>query len=181
MAGITPAGERRAVKPTADATLREARAWLQVRLRKGEECPCCRRHARVYRRRLDSGNARALLLLVELHARGEQWVSIHRIVQKLGTSGIDASKLARWGLIEAKPSLSDPAKRTSGMWRPTPAGISFALGRSTVPKFADVYDGKTLRLDATQRVHIREALGKRFDYAALMANIARVAPSLERE
>lgn len=180
MGGIADHGTHgtRAVKPTPDSTLREARTWLQSRLSKGEECPCCRRLARVYRRRLDSGNARALLLLVGLHARGESWIAVHVIVQKLGTSGIDLSKAARWGLIEAKPSKSDPTKRASGWWRPTQAGIAFALGHTTVAKWAEVYDGKTLRLDHSQRVHIREALGKRFNYSELLETIAQAAPNL---
>ena len=33
-------------------TLGEARDWLRERIEDGEECPCCRQFAKVYRRRL---------------------------------------------------------------------------------------------------------------------------------
>ena len=79
------------MKPTADTTLREARAWLQPRLRKGEECPCCRRWAKVNVYSISATAARALILLVRIYERRRTWVHSKEIAA--AHSGVDARKM----------------------------------------------------------------------------------------
>ena len=166
------------MKPTADTTLREARAWLQPRLRKGEECPCCRRWAKVNVYSISATAARALILLVRIYERRRTWVHSKEIAA--AHSGVDArkmlactgdglTKLRHWGLVRPKPNDTDPTKRDLGLWEPTYQGIEFVYDRMRVPKHAHVYNDKLLSLGKGATVSIHEALRDRFNYQQLMA------------
>jgi hypothetical protein len=178
------------VKPTPETTLREARAWLQVRLAKGEECPCCRRWAKVNVYSISATAARALILLVVLYMPRRTWVHSKEVAA--AHSGVDArkmlactgdglTKLRHWGLVRPKANESDPTKRDLGLWEPTPKGIDFVYGRIRVAKYAHVYNDKLLGLDKRDTVSIREALRDRFNYEQLMAHVADESPDLERD
>jgi len=131
-----------------------------------ETCDCCGGNTKLYRRKLNSGQARVLIALY--HA--VDWVHLRRTIPALvaEVQG-DTSKLTHWGLAEAKPSEEDSTKRDSGIWRITAHGRAFVLGTHEVPSHAYVATpgDRLLGMESTT-VDIVEALGEHFDYQELM-------------
>jgi hypothetical protein len=144
-------------------TLAEARDWLRERVDDGETCPCCGQFAKVYRRRIHATMARDLITFHKLSPDGE-WV---HVPTALVLRGGDFAKLAFWGLIEERGGERGDGSDRVGWWRTTRLGRSFVRGAVPVPKYARIYNGRCLGL-AGEALYIREALGKRFDYAELM-------------
>lgn len=147
-----------------DSTLREMRAWLQEKLLAGEsvKCPLCTQHAKVYRRTINSTQARALLLF--FREAGAEYAHGPTVTR---SNSDELSKLRYWGLIEESLEKREDGGR-AGWWRLTPEGILFAEGLIRVPKYARIYDGRLLGLEG-EPVSIRDALGERFDYDLLMS------------
>lgn len=145
-------------------TLAEAKQWLRDRVDDGAECPCCEQFAKVYKRKLNSTMARGLLWL---YKQGDGWVEANRTAPHwLVSKGGTFATLSHWGLIEEQPGTGG-AKRTSGVWRITPAGKVFASGAGMTPARVRLYAGRVLGFSSEQTT-IREALGKRFNYDELM-------------
>ena len=145
--------------PTSRATkpsLWEARVWLRRRLAKGAECPCCEQFAKIYRRRLDSGVTKTLLLMWK-HSKTD-WVDVKREIPQAGNGHM--GMLNYWGFVER-------AAARNGVWRITPAGEQFLLGHTTTPSHAEIYNGKLQRLSGDQ-INVKDALGSKFDYDELM-------------
>jgi hypothetical protein len=72
-----------------------------------------------------------------------------------------------WGLIEQKPGVRDDGSNRVGWWRLTELGSQFVYEQATVPRYADIYNGRRLRLHGPAW-SIRQALGSRFSYDELM-------------
>lgn len=150
-------------------TLGEARAKLREKARDGHECPTCRQFVKVYRRRINTGQLKALIRMWK--TAGTDWVK----VSDLGLPGGDVAKLRYWGLIcQQEGEREDGSKRT-GVWRVTGLGVDFLQGRAQVREYAIVYDNKLIRLDG-EVIGVRQVLGNDFDYRQLMAD---TAPSFE--
>lgn len=147
-------------------TLTQAQAWLRNRVNEGERCPCCNQFAKVYRRKINSGMARALVAMYRY--AGTDWLHKPTALSGLGAAARDESLLRYWSLIEEATEPRDDGGR-AGWWRVTPHGEQFLLGHATVPKYVFVYDGRLLSLDQSERVSIHDALGDRFNYGDLMA------------
>lgn len=137
------------------SSLAAARSWLRERLPVGTRCPCCGQFAKVYRRKLNSGMARSLIRMY--NAAGLSWQHIPPTRREEG------GKLALWGLVEA-------GEGRNAQWRVTVAGAQFVNRELAVPGYAVLYDGTLIRLDGNP-VLITDALGDRFDYAELMAEV----------
>jgi hypothetical protein len=150
----------------SNATLDEARAWLRDRVDEGERCPCCTQRAQVYRRKITSASAWALVKLYR--ERGLDWGHLPTI---LGRKQADEAKMVHWGLIEQAPMTRDDGSNRAGWWRVTPLGEAFVLGDVAVPKYARIYDSRCLGLDDSETVTIEDALGERFRYDDLMAGV----------
>lgn len=168
-------------------TLREARDALRAVIRKGARCPCCRRWARVNPYTIGHTATRALIVLVRLFEKHQRWIRSKEIaafiagvpVEKLlACTGDGLTKLSHWELVEAKPNTDDETKRDSGFWRPTQKAVEFVYGRIRLPRWAEVYDNRLLRLNATETVSVTDTLGTTFNYAELMATVASTAPAL---
>lgn len=150
------------MNPYDDWSLEDAKAWLRERLNDGATCPCCQQRAQIYRRKINSGMARALL---------EQWRVARQDV--VHTRGLwkdythEGGQLAWWGLIEQDPMRRDDGGK-SGWWRITDDGRRFIHNRLLVPKYARIYDSRLMGFDHTKQVSIIDALGTRFDYHELM-------------
>ncbi|OYN81720.1 hypothetical protein [Mycolicibacterium sphagni] len=156
-------------------TLDAARDWLRDRVDDGEECPCCRQFAKVYKRKLNAGMARVLIAMYR--KAGTDWTYLPHVDLKdgekrrtVGHSG-EMCMTRYWGLIEAYPDTKreDGSSRV-GWWRLTPLGVEFVLGRTQVPKYARVYSSRCLGLTGDP-VSITDALGTKFNYADLMAGV----------
>lgn len=145
--------------------LGQAKAWLRSRLDKGADCPLCTQHAKIYRRTINSGMARSLIAMYTVGRL--DWV---HLPSQIGARSREEGKLAYWGLVEEDPTKREDGGRP-GTWRVTNLGEAFIRHGLVVPKYANVYNGKVLSLDTTELISIKDALGKKFDYAELMAGI----------
>jgi hypothetical protein len=134
-------------------------------------CPCCDRHAQVYRRRLHKSVAVALIRLYKLALSYDPGYFFH--VSELVTEGMsgigDFSKAKYWHLIEADDN-DDPAKKTSGNWRLTPRGVSFVKGELGITEYAMVYDDRVLEYRG-KTIYIHDSLSAEFNYTELMENL----------
>lgn len=135
-------------------TVEEARRELERLRGEGTRCPCCDQFVKVYRRKINSTMARALILLY----REGGWVHVS---SKLD-SGSELSKTRFWFLVEEREDAH------SGWWRLTSLGREFVLGQTDLPKYAEIYNNQLLCLDFSESITIRDALGTRFNYRDLM-------------
>jgi hypothetical protein len=144
-------------------TLDEARAQLRVKIANGgTRCPCCDQFAKIYRRPINVGMA---ISLIRMYRRGGlEW---QHIPTTIPARSREEGKLAYWGLLkEATESREDGGR--AGYWRVTVKGEAFIIKGLRVPKYAHIYDGRCLRLEADEIVSIRDCLGKKFDLEELM-------------
>lgn len=159
-------------------TLVEARTAYRSQLEGGAsvECPCCERTGRIYRRKLNTGMARVLVRMYEVHHReqarepGKCWVHIHEVFGGRGQKHRDWPLLRLWGLVEPRTKRTR-TENARGWWRLTELGRAFVQGHTRAPAHVLVFDGE--RIGASdEHITIREALGSRFDYGELMRKIA---------
>lgn len=139
------------------------------KLEGGTSCPCCGRFSKLYKRNLNSSMAYGLLFIVKHHEWSGEWVNMPKDAPRWLVQTNQHPTLAWWGLIERKPN-TDPSVKHSGLWRPTPKGIQFALRKITVPKFVITLHGEVQEF-SQERVTIVEALGTKFDYMDIMGKV----------
>lgn len=150
-----------------DATLAECQAWLRDRVDDGATCPCCTQFAKVYRRKINSGMARALLALYRQRiTNGNKAYHLTSLAPWTHEGG----QLAWWGLITQDPTRRDDGGQ-SGWWKITTLGQAFAQNRVEVPKYAKVFNRQLMELDDSVNVKIVDTLGTKFDYTELMAGL----------
>jgi hypothetical protein len=140
--------------------LRErAKAGFQI-------CPWCGGREKVYRRKLNSGMARVLIWMA-VHDPGS-WVHVPTAIPKIIAQNRDFTKLQHWGLLEERENV-DTGKRSSGFWKILPKGMRFAHQEIELPShcFMRSPGEEVLGFEDT-RITVTEALGRHFDYAALM-------------
>jgi hypothetical protein len=145
-------------------SLGHAKAWLRSRVGDGALCPCCGQMAKVYRRRIHQTIARALIDLYLLGKEEEDyWVHVPSRI----SPACEVGKARYWDLVEeASEKRADGGR--AGWWRLTDHGVMFVRGLVTIPLHARIYDGRCLGFEGEQ-VTIADAVGSKFDYAALMA------------
>lgn len=143
-------------------SLGQAKQWLRTRVEEGERCPCCGQMAKVYKRKINSGMAKALIVMYK-HA-GTDWFYLPNIRSQW--QGRDEAILRYFGLIEEATEKREDGGR-AGWWRVTEVGQAYVLNQTKTYKYARVYDGKCMGL-VGDLVGIKEALGDKFDYAELM-------------
>lgn len=146
-------------------TLGAAREWLRERADEGATCPCCTQFAKVYRRKINSGQARSL---IRMYRADKSRGYVH--VPSLGARSREEGKLRYWGLVEEERTRRPDGGR-SGYWRITDLGERWVLGQVKVPKYARIYDKRCLGLDEDESASIYDALGDKFDYNELMGNV----------
>ncbi len=150
--------------PVPGATIELEQKRLEFLRKTGDLCACCGQRVQVYRRSITGAMAAWLISLVRgttVTAQGASWTD----VKTLPARGGDYAKLLYWNLIERIPPEDG---RNSGQFRPTPEGFSFVAQHTTVSQYIYVYDEKLIGRGGRQ-LNVIEALGARFDYAALMS------------
>lgn len=153
---------------TEGRTLLEAQQQVLELADKGSRCPCCGRRAQVYRRKLNSGMAIALIWLVQRYAVTGDWVNVQEDAPRKVLRSKQLGTTRHWGLVEPMPhDPEDTARKTSGHWRPTERGIAFVHSRVMVPAKVHLYDDRVVGWSEAN-ITIRGALGARFDYSELM-------------
>lgn len=145
------------------ATLLEARTWLQEEAANGgAACPCCGQRAQQYRRSLNSGMARSLVVMYV--RAGGQWINVPT---EVGARSREEGKLRYWGLVTEHNAPREDGGH-AGWWRVTERGAAFVRKELLVPKYAVVYDGTLIRLEG-EKVDIEQCLRNRFNLAELLA------------
>ena len=155
---ITGSGAVHQIPPLSMTTsLGEARDYVRDNLEEGLLCPCCEQYAKVYRRRINKGQAQSLIRLYRLGAQAQNgWVH----VRDLGAASREEGKLVHWGLVEEGGKRADGGR--GGWWRLTANGRAFVEGRIGVAKYVYLYNARLLRVDNSEYVTIHDALGEPF-------------------
>ena len=133
-----------------------------------EKCHCCGGNTNVYRRKLNSGMAATLCMMVSSHGTGWVHVTSDLFVSRVANISRNHCHLVHWGMTEAQPDESDE-KNKSGVWRATDAGLAFVRGHARVPSHVFIRTPGNILLgveDST--VNIYDALGSEFSYGELM-------------
>jgi hypothetical protein len=145
-------------------TLVEARQRLQDHLDEGLTCPCCGQFAKRYRRKFNSGQARALINIYKRGGRADlDWVYIPLLSAKSREEG----KIAYWGLLKEAEERREDGGR-AGWWRVTPIGENFIINGLRIPKYVFVYNATCFGFDKNEMVTIQDCLGNKFDLSELM-------------
>ena len=147
-------------------TLKEIKDYLRDNVNEGCRCPACNQMVKLYKRKIYTTQARALILLSRLQVKSE-WVHVREIMKRINITG-DFAKMSYWGLIEEQRSdLKE--KRTSGNWKITEKGINFVRNETSIPSHVLIYNGKKIGFSETD-INIIEVLGKKFNYYELLNN-----------
>jgi hypothetical protein len=149
-------------------SLVEAKEWLRARAERGARCPCCTQNAKIYKRPINSGIARALITMYR--TSGTDWLYKPSVLKGQGAAARDESIARYWGLIEEELTVRPDGGR-SGWWRVTPKGEDWILERLLIQRRAWIYDGRLLKFDGPM-VGIRTALGTKFNLNDLMDGTA---------
>lgn len=154
------------LEPTS--TIQEARDFVRENFAKGSTCPCCGQRVQKYRYPLFASSAYALIRLYRINKAVGGPAHISQFAEQ-SDENIRAPHFAElrfWGLV--KPAENVPSdKKASGFWEITELGIKFVEGLATVPKYVNVFNNKFLGHEGAE-VGIRQCLGNKFDYEALM-------------
>lgn len=146
-------------------TVKQVKAHLRDNWVEGTACPCCGQYVKLYRRKLNSGMARTLILIYHHHPIG--WVNVKGFLREHNfQNNHDWTLLSYWGFIVEREN-TDPQKKSSGEWRMTDKGRDFVRRNLRAPSHIKIYNNEFLGFDGTE-ITILEALGKRFDYRELM-------------
>lgn len=154
-------------------TLAEYRDQLMIDAQVGTHCKACGQHAKIYHNKFNSSMARTLIHLYPYFKKHPlKWLHvgdylIHNHDELKGVHG----KLCVYEMMEknkeAKPLTG---AKCAGLYRMTGKGILFVEERITVPGYWTQYNGDVNGFDGDD-IGIRDALGKHFDYAELMAEV----------
>lgn len=158
--------------PDDDTPLGEVRDWLRGLAKgMGADCPCCGQFCKVYKRTLGTATATTMIALWR-RGEGRDYVNVPELFNSMG--GIhggtgDGTKGHHWGLMEQMPGDREDGSKRNGWWRLTDLGREFVQSHIKMPRYADVYNGRTLKLHGPDWT-IRDALGHKFDYDELMGH-----------
>lgn len=145
-------------------SLEDAKAWLRKRFEKGATCPCCGQYVKLYKRKLNTGQAAALCIMYRWHSRygWENAFDSKLLLFKGKRFDADFAKLRFWKII----ARCEEERR----YVMTERGREFVEGRIQVPKYIYAYnDGLVARDKPDQTLTtIRDALGDKFDYDELL-------------
>jgi hypothetical protein len=147
--------------------LGEAQQWLRERLDQGAPCPCCTQRAQRYRRKLNSSAIYGLIQMYRAHGMNWGHAPTTSTVSRVGG---ELARCRYWNLIQEATEKRDDGGR-AGWWRITPHGEEFLRNQIRVASHAFIYDNRLQKLDFTNLVSCREALGRKFDYDELMAGL----------
>lgn len=136
----------------------------------GENCRTCGQLVKLYKRPISGMEAARLIRLYVASKNNPKKEFFH--LRDFSPAGYNASadfhKLKYMGLVEEKPAESSDEKKNSGYWKITDNGKLFVETKSTVPKYALIFDGKLFGFMGPNQ-SINDRLGKKFNYGDLMA------------
>jgi len=141
-------------------TLAEAKQYLRNNFKTGTECPCCGKYVKAYKRKLNAGMCRALIIIYKLTKNGNT-IHVQSKFTELGlrATTMDYAYLEKWSLIEQKGD--------NGYWKVTQRGKEFVEDDIDLPEYALVYNGNVYKW-ADNLVNIETALTEEFDLEEIM-------------
>lgn len=148
-----------------NTSVQTAEDWTMNAAHDGAECPCCGQLVKVYRRKLYSAMAYALLLIHRSReGKEDPWVHVPTLLNGHGTvaRGGDFAKLVHWDLLEAHA-------KANGFYQMTDKGVQFIECRIAVPVAVYIYNGARLDWDSSEMITVVDALGEKFNYEELMS------------
>lgn len=158
------------------ATLKEAKDLLKNEWSDGVECPCCTQFVKLYKRKITSSMAYALILIYRYFKNHPEKEYVHMNDYLNSIEGLpfaiksgDNAKLRYWGLMEEKPEVRDDGSTRAGYWKITELGKQFVEGDTAVQSHAKVFNSKSYGLEG-ELITIQDALGNKFNYDELMSN-----------
>jgi len=141
-------------------TLAEAKQYLRNNFKTGTECPCCGKYVKAYKRKLNAGMCRALIIIYKLTKNGNT-IHVQSKFTELGlrATTMDYAYLEKWSLIEQKGD--------NGYWKVTQRGKEFVEDDIDLPEYALVYNGNVYKW-ADNLVNIETALTEEFYLEEIM-------------
>lgn len=158
--------------PTDTRTLEEAKQWLRERFEQGAECPCCKQYVKLYKRKLNSFMAYALLLIDRYFRQpdAKEWLHVPSYLVEQNATDRECAKLRYWGLIEEMPEGRDDGSPHAGFYKITELGKQFVARKIRVPMYIHLYNGGIVKRKDEETIDIYEALGEKFNYNELMGS-----------
>jgi hypothetical protein len=165
-----PSAEGSGTPPSDSSTLEEARRWVLAKRAKGVGCPCCGQFAKIYKRKLNSFMAYALVLIERYFqtARVDEWLHVPSFLIKNSCSDRECAKLVYWDLITPHYAEREDGGKHAGYYRITQRGRDFVRSKITLPRYVYLYNGELLGFSDDGEISIRDALGDKFRYSELM-------------
>lgn len=151
-----------------ELTLAQAKAAHTAGLHDGIECALCGRFDKIYKRKLNSGMTRILIILYkEDKKKPLGWVHVlDRIYDEIRNG--DYGKLVDWGLAAKREGAKDDENPDNGYYRITAKGQMFCQGKIKVPKYLYFYHDRLWPVEDNEETTIQEALGAKFNWNELM-------------
>ena len=143
-------------------TIAEGKQHLRDNFKTGATCPCCNKYVKAYKRKLNSGIARSLIIMHNLGACGGLFIHVQDEFAKLKlrATTMDYAYAEKWKLIRAEPDKN-------GYWSLTDLGKAFVLNQTVLPDHCLVYNGNVYSW-SNNLINIEHALTESFDYQKLM-------------
>jgi hypothetical protein len=138
------------------------------KLREGEtaDCPYCGRHSQIYKRKIHKTIA---VILIKLYRAGGDKDFLHFTDFAILRAGGEFALAKHWGLILGATHEPEE-KKTSGKWMLTKEGVDFVMNRTSIKKYALVFDDRCIDLYG-EDVTIKDCLGETFNYSELMHGV----------
>lgn len=155
-------------------------SWLDSHLsEEGTVCPACEQFVKLYKRKLYSTMALALVRVYKYFTspNASEWLHLPKYLASTTDAwrfaGGDEAKLVYWGFLEALGGAREDDSRRNGFYKITENGVKFIKGEIVVPKYTYIYNQDVWgQSDGTffprEMTDIHEAFGSRFSYRDLM-------------
>ena len=155
-------------------TLQQAKDDIRENFEEGSDCPCCGQFVKLYKRKLSSAMAIALIEIYKRDYRKAGFFHVEDYFKSLPhlPSSIrgDFSKLRYWDLIRKEEGEREDGSNRVGKYRITDKGRAFVRNHISVSSHVFLFDNK-LKGFSEKEVLIGECLGSKFNYNELMAGI----------
>lgn len=139
---------------------------------KGIHCPVCRQYIKLYKRKITSSMAYALILIYRYFKNNpeEKWLHVEDYFKKITippTIRGDFPKLRYWALIEKKKGQKEDSNPDVGYYAITDKGKEFVKREIKVPRYIYIYNANVEKI-GEEKINIESALGNKFRYDELM-------------
>jgi len=142
-------------------TIAEGKQHLRDNFKTGTVCPCCDKFVKAYKRKLNSGIARSLIIMHKLGAVNGKYIHVQNEFAKLKlrATTMDYAYAEKWGLIFDGEDI--------GTWTLTKKGVDFVGRITALPSYCLVYNGNVYSW-SKDLISIETALTDKFDYKDMM-------------